>query len=444
MSANTHKRARPDDADKPGVQDIHDEEIWMPDGNIIIAAVDERKNQRRLFKCHRGLLASRLPVLKEMFEADLSSGLITASVSEHYEDTPIVRLYDDPEHIQELLSVLYDPRCVPLILRRQIIFTTRHSHDSKLPYKWWLRSTAERLVGLMRLSRKYDAEDLYKHCITVFQNAWPATLQGWDDRDQDKARVWNEPGVQENSNFKMFDDYNTAIEVSRPEPGMHIKLHPESHRTQYNKILGMSVLLAAEHEHVLRDNCATAFYALNKVYRANAHQEMFWPIDAFPIGVPGHTRSLSPGLLRPFINGREFIRRVGHELFYRTLPTVVTFRRIHPVALQSCDDAVLAWWKHHFFVAATEADMTYSTDPLGLAREMIESLDTTQPENEKICERCSLHLQRCLRETREYIWEMLPAYFEIVRPDPQAHYIDNLNRDITQVRAILCPSHDLR
>ncbi|KAI0801825.1 hypothetical protein BC629DRAFT_1591506 [Irpex lacteus] len=394
MSANTHKRARPDDADKPGVQDIHDEEIWMPDGNIIIAAVDERENQRRLFKCHRGLLASRLPVLKDMFEADLSSGLITASVSEHYEDTPIVRLYDDPKHIQELLSVLYDP--------------------SKLPYKWWLRSTTERLVGLMRLSRKYDAEDLYKHCITVFQNAWPAsTLQGWDDRDQDKARVWNEPGVQENSNFKMFDDYNTAIEVSRPEPGM-------------------SVLLAAEHEHVLRDNCATAFYALNKVYRANANQEMFWPIDAFPIGVPGHTRSLSPGLLRQFINGREFIRRVGHELFYRTLPTVVTFRRIHPVALQSCDDAVLAWWKHHFFVAATEADMTYSTDPLGLAREMIESLDTTQPENEKICERCSLHLQRCLRETREYLWEMLPAYFEIVRQDPQAHYIGNLNRDITQ------------
>lgn len=112
MSGNPSKRPRLGDTNVSDMKDIQDEEIWMQDGNIVVAAVDETKHERRLFKCHRGLLASRLPVLKEMFEADLTSGSVTASASEHYEGTPIVRLYDEPDHIRQLLHVLYNPRCV--------------------------------------------------------------------------------------------------------------------------------------------------------------------------------------------------------------------------------------------------------------------------------------------------------------------------------------------
>ena len=48
------------------------------------------------------------------------------------------------------------------------------------------------LVGLMRLARKYQAEELYKHCITVFQNAWPATLSDFARRNADLMRIWSE------------------------------------------------------------------------------------------------------------------------------------------------------------------------------------------------------------------------------------------------------------
>ena len=112
MPANTSKRPRIDNADNPVLEDIQDEEIWMSDGNIVVAVVDEAKGERHLYKCHRGLLSKSLPVLGEMFEADHSSGCIVASASEHYEGTPVVRLYDESAHVQQLLQVIYNPRYV--------------------------------------------------------------------------------------------------------------------------------------------------------------------------------------------------------------------------------------------------------------------------------------------------------------------------------------------
>lgn len=37
-------------------------------------------------------------------------------------------------------------------------------------------STIDALAGLMRLSRRYEAEDLYAHCLFVFRKAWPDTM----------------------------------------------------------------------------------------------------------------------------------------------------------------------------------------------------------------------------------------------------------------------------
>ena len=112
MSTVQENHHTPPQADLEPAKDVHDEEIWMSDGNIIIGALDELKNERHLFKCHRGLLSSRLPTLHDMFEADGSGGLLSAAASEQYEGLPFVRLYDDPKDVKSLLRVLYNPRCV--------------------------------------------------------------------------------------------------------------------------------------------------------------------------------------------------------------------------------------------------------------------------------------------------------------------------------------------
>lgn len=110
MSQNSAKRPRTDEDGNSTLKDIEDEEIWMSDGNIIIAVVDEAQNERHLFKCHRSVLSSSLPVLKEMFEADQLSGASTTLASEHYEGIPIVRLFDEPQDVRQLLGIFYNPR----------------------------------------------------------------------------------------------------------------------------------------------------------------------------------------------------------------------------------------------------------------------------------------------------------------------------------------------
>lgn len=94
--------------------DIQDDIVWMSDGNVIIAVVDEAKCKRHLFKCHRSVLASRLPALKDMPDVDQSSGSTAAlaSDSEHIDGVPVARLYDDIADVRQLLYILYNPRCV--------------------------------------------------------------------------------------------------------------------------------------------------------------------------------------------------------------------------------------------------------------------------------------------------------------------------------------------
>lgn len=75
----------------------------------------------------------------------------------------------------------------------------------------------EELVGLMRLSRKYEAQDLYNHCVVVFKNAWPATLEEWDHRNHDAmARIKKEPDVIKNPNYELNKN---LLQYLLPEPG---------------------------------------------------------------------------------------------------------------------------------------------------------------------------------------------------------------------------------
>lgn len=77
----------------------------------------------------------------------------------------------------------------------------------------------EELVGLMRLSRKYEAEDLYNHCVSLFQVAWPHTLKEWDQCNQDMERVWNEPDIRKDQYCAHDPD---LVKYSLPDPGRFI------------------------------------------------------------------------------------------------------------------------------------------------------------------------------------------------------------------------------
>ena len=78
----------------------------------------------------------------------------------------------------------------------------------------------EELEGLMHLTRKYEAEDLFKHCVTVFQNAWPSTLERWDTRKAEMSRIFDEPQFNA-ENYSPSNDASFEIQYHHPDPGSH-------------------------------------------------------------------------------------------------------------------------------------------------------------------------------------------------------------------------------
>ena len=82
---------------------IHDEHVWMDDGNVIVAA---GRDPMSLFKCHQSILSKQSEVFRGMFSLPPSDAV------EQYQGLPMVHMPDPVEDIRGVLKMLYDPACV--------------------------------------------------------------------------------------------------------------------------------------------------------------------------------------------------------------------------------------------------------------------------------------------------------------------------------------------
>lgn len=80
-----------------------DPDIWMSDGNIIVAARDEENDTMSGFKCHQSVLAKQSTVFAELFTLNQPEG------AELYEGVPVVALPDAAADVKALLRIIYDP-----------------------------------------------------------------------------------------------------------------------------------------------------------------------------------------------------------------------------------------------------------------------------------------------------------------------------------------------
>ncbi len=130
---------------------------WFEDGNIVLLVEDDNHNPLRAFKVHRGILARH----SEVFEAMLDIPQPTPGMSsmiEHIDGCPVIRMYDHPEDLSDLIKALYDGVCVIhlldfLHLRLITVATVRFINEmweiftSLLEYCAWPRSILLPIYG---------------------------------------------------------------------------------------------------------------------------------------------------------------------------------------------------------------------------------------------------------------------------------------------------------
>lgn len=70
--------------------------LWYDDGNVVLVAGN------RAFRIHRGVLSQHSPVFRDMFAVPQPTSDIAIG------GRPVVRLQDDPLHLEFLLGAMYD------------------------------------------------------------------------------------------------------------------------------------------------------------------------------------------------------------------------------------------------------------------------------------------------------------------------------------------------
>ena len=83
---------------------VHDNDIWMEDGNLIVAATDGSSEQKTTyaFKCHRSILSKQSTVFEGLLGIPPSN-----AAQDVYEGLPLITLPDQYTDVKQLLCSLY-------------------------------------------------------------------------------------------------------------------------------------------------------------------------------------------------------------------------------------------------------------------------------------------------------------------------------------------------
>ncbi|KAJ7612167.1 hypothetical protein FB45DRAFT_1065530 [Roridomyces roridus] len=123
------------------------EEIWFPDGNLVIQAGSS------LFRVYRGVLAARSPVFQDMLSFPQPPD------SELVEGCPLVHLTDWEMEVRLFLKAIFDPEFF-----------------MPFPYPTQFATVA----GCLRLSHKYGVDYLKRRALIHLSSGYDTTLDHWD------------------------------------------------------------------------------------------------------------------------------------------------------------------------------------------------------------------------------------------------------------------------
>ncbi|KAJ6503092.1 hypothetical protein DFH09DRAFT_1335623 [Mycena vulgaris] len=157
------------------------EELWFKDGTLVLGV------ERSPFRVYGGLLAEKSPIFHDMLEFP------QADDAEVFDGCPAVHLSDNEDDMRYFLKALFNYEYVyqsPCSGRR---FLTACGFFLPFPEQ----TTLYALIGMVRLSTKYQAKCRRKRALTHFSSCFPLTSAeypgsvSWDIAGLEWIRVVN-------------------------------------------------------------------------------------------------------------------------------------------------------------------------------------------------------------------------------------------------------------
>ncbi|KAI8974165.1 hypothetical protein BD414DRAFT_498336 [Trametes punicea] len=127
-----------------------DEEIWFPNGNVIIIA-----DNKVAFRLYRGVLSRLSEVFRGLFAIPLPPD------SEEMDGCPLVHLSDSPD----------DLKCLFMVLCRRKNYFYRRDEPIPVPFSV--------LASLIRMGHKYGIQEVYNTALRRLKKSYTSSMTEW-------------------------------------------------------------------------------------------------------------------------------------------------------------------------------------------------------------------------------------------------------------------------
>ncbi|KAI0045721.1 hypothetical protein FA95DRAFT_1560919 [Auriscalpium vulgare] len=188
-------------------------DLWFTDGSVVLQA------ESMLFRVHMSQLSRRSVIFHDMFSLPQPEVVTTHATRapETYDGCPLLLLYDTSDDLANLLIAIYDGPT----------FGKNDYEDFAV------------VSGILRLSTKYVMDSLRSKALEHLSEAWPATLPGWDARE-DRARSYEYECPTDNS--YLYPSPIAVINLAREinAPALFISAFYDLSRYTYAQIFELS------------------------------------------------------------------------------------------------------------------------------------------------------------------------------------------------------------
>ncbi|KAF9525773.1 hypothetical protein CPB83DRAFT_908890 [Crepidotus variabilis] len=130
-------------------------DYYFTDGSVVLIV------ESTALRIHQSILGRHSDVFSGMWDVPQPTSM------ESYDGCPTVVLPDSLDDFVDVVSVLYDPFL--------------HSHFDKLDSQTNLKELISFISGILRISTKYNMQQIRAKCISIIQDKFPSTLAGCDD-----------------------------------------------------------------------------------------------------------------------------------------------------------------------------------------------------------------------------------------------------------------------
>ncbi|KAF7353919.1 BTB domain-containing protein [Mycena venus] len=307
------------------------DELWFEDGNLVIQAGNSQ------YRVYRGILAMRSPVFKDMLSFPQPPG------AELVENCPLVHLPDPEVEVTPFLRAIFDsPSFMP--------------HPAPTTY--------DVVVGVLRLSHKYEVDCLRRRALIHLSSAYRTTLPESD-----------------NSIY-----YGNQMDPSCPASDIRSFEWPDNWT---HDIVTIQLAREVDAPWIL----PWAFYCLGIVYYREPDNDVFHGASSNGVSV-----ALS-------LQDRKSIAR-GHKL--QSISSAVDILRFltDPIEIEGCTSPKSCYLKRLRAIDGNRENLrVYASIPLALwSKDDWKLL-------EGLCPICLVVLKRTHRSARHAFWDKLPEMY---------------------------------